>query len=157
MICANKNNDNQLREIIFWVAIIVFPLAIGLAIYLVFKPSAFISKMISDCFGFQVSHIVIPDNWFLAFVSSYLCDMIWAFSFSSAIILVLNNCYTKYSVSFIICISIGIALELLQKNMVLSGTYDICDLIVESVGSFLSIIIIRTRYSRRKKNEKKHF
>ena len=146
------------KSAIFWSLIITIPLLVGLVIYLVFKPSAFISRLFFDLLGQQPLIIQTPKCWFWNFIRFYLCDLLWAFSFTAVLQLVLGSgqIHTLLSLlsllSLLICIIAGVAIELLQQQGIISGTFDIWDLLVESIGSILSLIT--TTYKRRKQNEK---
>ncbi len=147
---------NKRKSVVFWSVMIILPLFVGLILYLIFKPSAFISKFIFDLFGLQPFSIQASNKRGLLFVRFYLCDLLWAFSLTAISQLILGYSKTKLIVSLLISILVGTAIELLQKYMIIPGTFDIPDIVTESVGAILSLIIIIV-YTRRKRDEKQHY
>ena len=142
------------KDAVFWSLIIAVPLIVGLAVYLIFKPSAFVSKWLYDLFGWRQPWVHTPLSPFWIFIRFYLCDLLWALSLTAVSQLILGTGRKQVIVSFLICVLTGTAVELLQHHGIIPGTFDIWDLIVESIGSVLSIIITTT-HTRRKRSEKK--
>ncbi len=142
------------KKFLFWSVMIVFPIVVGLIVYLIFKPSAYVSKLIIDCLGLEEINIQTSNNWFWNYIHYYLCDFLWAFSLTSVVALILDNNRFKAFLSVLICSFVGTIVELMQMWKFISGTFDIVDLVVEFIGSILSIIIVMI-YLRRNQNEKK--
>lgn len=142
------------KNVFFWSGMIVVPMVVGLIVYLILKPSAYVSELIIDIFGLRQLNIQTSDNWFLSIIRNYLCDFLWAFSLTAAISLLYYDNRFRSAISVLICLIVGIIIELMQLLGVISGTFDIVDLIVQSIGSILSIIISKI-YLRGNKNEAK--
>ena len=142
------------KNVFFWSGMIVLPMVVGLIVYLILKPSAYVSELIIDILGLRQLNIQTSDNWFLSIIRNYLCDFLWAFSLTAAISLLYYDNRFRSVISVLICLIVGIIIELLQLWGVISGTFDIVDLIVQSIGSILSIIISKI-YLRGNKNEAK--
>lgn len=140
-----------MKKALFWIAIIIIPLVDGLAVYLLFRPSAMISKLIYSFFNITPLHIATPENIFWNFIKYYLCDFLWAFSLAALSKLLLGNGKLQSTIVLLIVIFTGFVIEILQKYSFISGTFDVLDFFVEAIGAILSIIIIS--YSRRNENE----
>ena len=143
------------KSILFWSLVIVLPLVLGLTIYVLFKPTAIVSKVVIDLLGlapFKVQGFGGPFDYFIRF---YLCDMLWAFSFTALTRLILGERKKHVIISFLVCLITGGMIELLQNQKVIVGTFDIYDILVETIGSVAAIMII-ILFKRRTKNEKQN-
>ena len=74
---------------------------------------------------------------FYPWVSNYLPDGLWAFSFSSSLFLVLEH--KKYLINLIIVIGFGITFEFMQWANVIKGTFDIVDIAIYIVANMMAI------------------
>jgi len=137
-----KNKNDLLKKKIIWGFWNVFlPLGIGSLIYYCFCPDVFFVKKIDSLFG--ITRVVTPtvfDSFVGKIVRFFLLDAVWAYALTHICFLImLNNTF----LCFLIATSLGVMMEFAQKLRVSPGTFDVLDMIVESAGALLAVIIIR--------------
>lgn len=133
------------RRFFYWINIIV-PLSLGAAIYLYWRPGAYISKIVSNLFNISFTSFQGRPAGIYRFIGYYLCDALWAYSliFSLALYLGRHSLMQAYSIG--ICFAAGI--EILQLFPQTPGSFDILDIIVELIVCTITIVIIYL-YERR--------
>lgn len=144
-----------MKKTLFWVAVIVAPLVVGLVVYLLFRPTAIVSQAIYGIFNITPPCIKTPNNLFWILIKYYFCDLLWAFSLTALVKLILGKGKLQSIIALLIGISGGLFVELFQLWGLIPGTFDVLDLLVETIGTILSLIITIT-YSRRNENEKQN-
>tara|TARA_B100000795_G_scaffold216277_1_gene170160 strand:+ start:431 stop:805 length:375 start_codon:yes stop_codon:yes gene_type:complete len=86
----------------------------------------------------------LPD-WFLY----SLPDGIWLFSYLSVLLLIWDNKISKHNIHWVLLIpSIAIFSEIGQLFEIVSGTFDITDLVFYLAGTILPILIFTTTYTK---------
>ena len=86
---------------------------------------------------------IVSQNGILAFLRNYVLDCLWAFSFYHFLFLMaVHNPKDKW-IAFIIPVSVGSVLELLQKAGMITGTFDIWDIVVEAMGVLAAILVAK--------------
>lgn len=108
---------------------IIIPLLISSLIYYLFCPEVIFVKNIV---------FTIPSNPFLTLVRNYFMDMSWAYALAFSIFSIINNRMKTFTVSVIFSLSV----EVLQLTPLISGTYDIVDIIAMVQSICLSILVI---------------
>ena len=84
-------------------------------------------------------------NWFLY----SLPDGIWLFSYLSILLLIWDNKISKHNIHWVLLIpSIAIFSEIGQLFEIVSGTFDITDLVFYLAGTILPILIFTTKYTK---------
>ena len=136
------------------VLMIVLPLVFGALLYYFFCPDVFFVLLIDRITGLEVH---APDRIarlsFVRILRNYLMDCIWAFSFANTFFLIIKEKQIWRVVIVMMPILAGICLEIFQRLGIISGTFDVIDIIVEAAGATLAFIIIRVK-SRRHCDEK---
>jgi hypothetical protein len=95
---------------------VVFPIILGVIIYI----------------GDRIN--LLPNN-----ISNYIPDGLWAYSFSSTILIIWNR---KINIFWFIILGLCfIIFEIMQSTHILKGTGDIIDIIIYFLFGFSSIII----------------
>lgn len=115
---------------------ILFPLVIGLAIYLFLRePVTYLHKFL----GIQHNLAVLPESILSNFLLFYLPDMLWAYALTAALLLI-------SSFNRIVCATLALVLlsmvECVQANWTVNHI-DWLDLGLMTVSVFLAIIITR--------------
>lgn len=95
---------------------VIFPIILGVIIY------------IGDKFN------LLPDN-----ITNYIPDGLWAYSFTSAILIIWNREINMFWISILGLFFV--IFEILQSADILKGTGDILDIIIYFLFGFSSIII----------------
>ena len=95
---------------------------------------------------FKYNLTALPiNNRFRKFIVCYGADMLWSASFCFAIQTI--YCLKGRKLLYLLCCSLlGIAYELLQMADIVSGTFDIFDIVVYVVGTIGAMIIIKTTW-----------
>ena len=104
-----------------------------------------LSESISNLrlFTFPLSDLF--PNWFLY----SLPDGLWLFSYLSVLLLIWDNKISKHNIHWVLLIpSIAIFSEIGQLFEIVSGTFDITDLVFYLAGTILPILIFTTTYTK---------
>lgn len=112
---------------------IVVPMLIGSSVYLLFDRNI----IIFDKIGFSSGQYVFFSSVFNckpAFLRNYLCDFCWSFSLECAVYLFLVKNKKNLIISVIVSSSVSVIIEFLQVLKVISGTFDIFDIILEIIA-----------------------
>jgi hypothetical protein len=83
------------------------------------------------------------DNIFARFARYHMCDFLWAYAlvFSMQIFIKAKTKAEYMKLSFY-CLLFEILVEGVQKLNIISGTFDIYDIVFEGVATFIAIFII---------------
>lgn len=131
------------KKTLFWGANIVFPLVAGLIIYILYKPEAYICRFIHSILGTsQNPDIILQKNCIINFVRFHLSDMCWSYALTSALSLILTLNRKSVAIAVSINTIFSITLEILQLNKVISGTFDVTDILLQILSGFMSAGII---------------
>lgn len=144
------------KNIIFFGMNIIIPLLAGVFLYIWMRPDTYISIYVYNFldlsvndlkFGFSLPHLLS------SFLRNFSCDMLWAYSLTFTVFVILGLKYESLKPTLIICSMFEIGIELLQKFGVISGTFDFLDILLEFCIIIFAIIVIFFTL-RRVKNEK---
>lgn len=147
----------KLRLIFFHV---LFPLSIGIFIYLFFRSKSLIIFRWIDIF--EISNKFESLRIYLSQYKSNLPvwliysvpDALWVYSLISAIFITWGKDFLNVKFWLVISLLIAPSLEFLQFLKLFPGTFDIIDLLFYLIGSILSLTIVKHNL---KKNEKQNF
>lgn len=137
---------------------IIVPLLAGVFLYLWLRPDTYISaylyKMLSLSvenfqFGFSLPYQLN------SFLRNFSCDMLWAYSLTFTVFLILGFKYESLKPTLIICAVFEVSIEFLQKFGVIPGTFDFLDILLELCVTIFAVIIIFFTL-RRAKNENEY-
>lgn len=133
-----------------YIACIFFSLLCGLFIYTVFRPDTFIAIRVRELLHLSVSGLpgIFPPL-VNAFLRNFACDILWAAALTLTVALILGPEQRVFSLA--ICIIFEVGLEAAQITPWISGTFDVLDIVLESVTT---IIIMTTM--RRNRNEEEY-
>ena len=109
----------------------------GCAIYVVFSPKTYISKLIRKYIS--IKETVIPSEW--VFVRYYLTDYLWALAFACCLNILLGFDRKQVIFSAAVSVVFGVIWELLQKLNIVGGTGDILDVFMYLLAGITAIII----------------
>lgn len=128
------------------------PLVLGGLFYYYFCPDVHYVSLIDGVIKHGIhapKHLVV--NPVIVFIRNYIIDMLWAISMASTIALILIGNRKVYWLVFVPVI-IGLVLELLQKKGLITGTFDVIDILFELMGAIIVYILIK--FSKEKDDEK---
>ncbi|MEY4702978.1 MAG: hypothetical protein RIR96_875 [Bacteroidota bacterium] len=129
---------------------IIFPIFIGVILYLVFSSTNLIfykwvqiEHFENILFSIRESTSKIRElqpKW----VMSFLPDALWSYSFTSSLVICWNF-YNNYKVIFLFFLPFftGVTIEIMQFEKIIPGTADYYDIIAYLIGTKLSLIILQ--------------
>lgn len=131
---------------------IIIPLIFGCIVYICLDPNAAVTRLILDGLGIDaVLDSSRQNNIVVLFARCYLCDVLWAYSLTAALLFILNGSRLEKVSAFIIAVLFETTVECLQIPQIIHGTFDIWDIIAEiSVSAIIFIIEIRRTNNEQK-------
>lgn len=132
------------RKILFSLVTIIIPLIIGGVFYYIFCSDVYFVKIIDNYTNLNM-HITseVCENMWFRILRNYLIDYLWAYAFTNALFLVFDSNNTGIVASCICSVFIGSALEVLQLIGIVSGTFDVWDILFEMLGAITATFIIK--------------
>lgn len=125
------------RKLIDVLINIIFPLSLGLLIYIFVHEKTFYNLIFPTEKQFQAEGFVG------VFVCSWLCDMLWSYALTHTLYLALEPFESRIFLAALISGALGIALEILQLINAISGTFDVLDIIFELIAIGIAISVIK--------------
>ena len=127
------------RRLFYWVNIIV-PLLSGALIYIYWRPSAYISRLVFHIFHISHNIPVGRPVGIYRFIRYCLCDILWVYAlvFSLALYSGRHSLMKVYTAAAVF----AAVTELLQLFPRIPGSFDILDIIVELIVCTITIFII---------------
>ncbi len=132
---------------------IIIPLIFGLVIYLLLKPNTYISELIYSLFNIRFDYYISNKGIIRIFIYNYLCDILWAYALTFTVYYFVNSFTHKYLLTLFITNMFCVLIELLQYFGIVSGTFDIFDILLECVSSALALMYILFLFHGGKENE----
>lgn len=120
---------------------IVIPLLTGFVIYSIYRPDTYISNIIYVNMSFILDFAEYP-VFLQKFFRFYLCDILWAYSLTFAVQIIISLKGRYLIILFAVCSLFEIAIEAFQYFGFLNGTFDPLDIILEIFASLTAITII---------------
>ena len=126
----------------------LLPILIGATIYLLLSPAEILFFKwfqiigLSDFINLLRSHTYNLRSYSQYKIVNHLPDYLWAYSFSSTLILFNKNIFINSWILPFIPVLLDIFLEILQLNNILAGTFDYFDILAYLLGSLLSFFIL---------------
>lgn len=154
LLFCNRSKTNCLLFYLIDFFFIAFPLVMGLLIYLICDPNAYVSRVLLNLLPQQplfFSRNVVAVSRGLCFFRNYGCDCFWAFSMSYCVAVIMRGSERGSVISFCVSLALGVGLEALQRYGVFTGTFDWWDIIFETVAVLTACLIQSFIYRRTKK------
>ncbi len=138
---SDLKNYKNLKPIKLFILLVLIPLCIGAFVYYLCCPDVLFVKCLDRYtgIGFHFPQEV-SRNVVLVFFRNYILDLLWAFSMTCMICIILWKS-RFYRFAFSIPLITGILLEFFQKEHVLSGTFDYYDIMFEFVGVVIALVV----------------
>lgn len=132
------------QHIFYWLNILV-SLFLGLAIYVFFRPDAYVSQALYNVMGVSVDGIITKDalpTWLLLFIRNFLGDISWAYALTFTICYIWLTPGGRMIPVFGIVTIFEIGIEVLQKVCIIPGTFDWWDIFLEiCITAFVMLLI----------------
>jgi hypothetical protein len=152
-----ENSDRirkEKKEHSFYLVHTSIALLLGLFIYIVFRPDTYISKYLLGYTHLRTfsNYILVKDNCIILFTRNYLCDILWAYALTFAAWTVgFSRVRREYLSLGGSCILFELLVEIMQKFHIISGTFDILDILMEIAATWIALVIIMWKRERFKK------
>lgn len=135
-----KMNKNKLR----FLSISLISLFIGASIYVLFRKDTYIAKLIN---GYIKTPSITCQSPIIYILTCHITDALWGFALTFSLSIIFSPI-----LSALMAFLYGLLWELCQKYNIISGTYDIIDILMYLLASFSASTII---YKSNKKGDKK--
>lgn len=136
---------------LFWVLNISLPLLAGLAVYLIFRPDAAISRAFCSFTGFTPPQLSTGWSRLDLAIRYFAPDVLWAYAFSSVAMLIIGPAKLGILAGAALSAAFEVTAELLQLYGILPGTFDIRDVLLEIAASAFAMIVVLLVLGRKKK------
>ena len=136
---------------------IIIPLVIGSLIYVLFRTTSLRVFKWFDFVGIRNgiesirSYFIPMDKYIPMWVKYSLPDSLWVYSFTSSMLIVWSDEFKIGKFLLLIPLFLGCLVELAQSVKVFPGTFDIMDLLLNTIGFILSIALLKPTYYEKKK------
>ena len=135
----------------FYLCNLFLPLVLGFIIYLGFRPDTYVSSYFCIITGWTPVLWYSDSSvfqWVFVFLRNYSCDILWAYSLPIALWIFHNHTYSSLFLIGIESIAFEILIEFLQYKTIISGTFDLWDIILEGTGSIAAILMVLFRFRK---------
>lgn len=149
-IILRKINRKTIYQIFFWILNILTPLICGAIVYFYFRPDSYISIFLRRIYASDIAGPDARGSVFSYFMSYYLPDMLWSYSLTFVLSLIFGHSAKALALSGALTALFEIGVELSQRYGLISGTFDIFDILAEAAAAILAIIIISTYFYKGK-------
>ena len=135
------------RDSLFYILNIILPIVIGAIIYVLYSPNTVFVQLLNNYFIIKNLDSNVVSN----VLRNYFCDFCWSYSLAFTISFIYKDSFSL-TTSILVPISVGIMLEILQLTKIISGTYDILDIISELLACIICYLILVNRNKKRRIN-----
>lgn len=125
----------------FELANVIIPIFVGGLIYYLFCKDVLFVKTIDEIVGLKFEIGLKSEALIFRLIRNYLLDMLWAYSLTFLITLILKPCGKKIFICALISVATGTLLELLQLFNLTSGVFDVWDIFTESLSSLFAVLV----------------
>lgn len=144
-----------MKKRVFIALNIIIPLFAGSILYYVMSPDTIFVEIINQIISGEVHRPAIPlHNGFLRFVRFYFLDMCWGYALIFSLYTILGNNIANIKKSFLIAFIFSAVMELLQRTPYVKGTFDVLDILCETLAEGIAVFIIKYTHEEAMKNEK---
>lgn len=112
----------------------------GCVVYIIFRPTTFVALIFDNILTVDIAR----DNLsFLScdFIKYYIPDLLWSFSLGCGLIAILNPKIKGVIYCCLVSLLYGCLWEILQYFQIVSGTFDIYDIVMYLLAAIIAVII----------------
>ena len=126
---------------------ILVPVIIGAVIYYLVSPDVMFVKM-ADKLLFGGIHITTEAEYlpFIRIIRNFLPDMMWAYALTFTVFLVFCSERKGLLKSFIVSFVFSTIMETAQLLPFVAGTFDVMDIILETLALAVAVMVIYIKY-----------
>ena len=129
----------------FYILNILIPLFLGLVIYCSIGSGILISRLICRVLPFACFKGGGGPVWLPSMVRNFFPDMLWAYSLTFAVAAIVLGEGKYVPLVAIICSVFEVAIEISQLSGLISGTFDLLDIILELSATMVALSIIELK------------
>lgn len=130
---------------IFLFGNIAIPLTSGFLIYLFFYKNTYINTAVESFMGFSLPYFYF-NNAFHHFLTCWACDFLWAYALTFSLFFCLKSFKSPLPLTFIVSALFSTVIESLQLFGIISGTFDIWDILMELTAIAFAVIILKKEF-----------
>lgn len=140
-----RKMDKRNGYLVMWGLMnIALPMFLGTVFYYLFCPNVWFVKMIDTVFNWNF-HLPIPKSIVFSFIRNYLMDMLWAYSYTSTLRMMLSPICKATWLQVLIAIILCVLFEVIQLFEGFHGTFDFLDIFFEIAAVLLSFLCVKYR------------
>jgi glycopeptide antibiotics resistance protein len=124
---------------------VLIPLVLGLILYLVLQPEAYVSTFIRQILhmdGWELQGETVSGSPLLLFLRNFGSDILWAYALVFAVYFFARNTKMPLYGVFLLCALFLLLIEILQYTDIIPGIFDIIDIILESAAACAAIFML---------------
>lgn len=114
----------------------------GALFYIFFRKGTYLHSFLQICFHTQPPFIRV-DSPILAAICNHFGDFTWAYALCCALLMIFASGKYSAQLAVLSTTALGAGLELLQRTKIVSGTFDIADILAELSAALLAVIMIQ--------------
>lgn len=139
---------NRKREALLILGNILIPLAVGALLYAIWNPDTYIGCFMCRLPGFErLPYLGNACNGSLGtLMKFYGSDMAWAYAFAASIYLITQSDRRARIQCFAACILAEILFEFAQRVHLISGCFDVMDILVEVTMNFCAYFAMKRQW-----------
>ncbi len=121
-------------------------LGLGLLLYLFLRQNTYLHTILETVLHCEVPNIRCRTAH-LRFAANWLGDFLWGYALCFALYRILSLFHHRLLGAVLAASALGVLLECLQKAQIISGTFDLLDILAEAAAAVLAAIIIKRSLS----------
>jgi hypothetical protein len=131
-------------------------LAVGGVVYYITSPDVILVQKMDVMLGIarNAGEEIYNDNLIYMFLRNYFLDMLWAYSLTFCIHLLIDNNAERICKTVAITFTFSLVMEILQLTDAVKGTFDMIDILVEFIAIMTAVLIIKIQFRRNEDYEK---
>ena len=129
----------------YWILNITIPILVGFSIYLLWTSDTYVSSMVRALlrhFGLPEIPLLRLSGPAARFARNHLCDMCWSYALVFSIALIQGFTGKDVICTVWICSGFSAAMEIAQYLHIVSGTFDILDIVLEIIACIFAGMMI---------------
>ncbi len=130
----------EMKNRVFYTITSIILLCCGGLLYIIFRENTYIAEIFSVLPAINVLQ-KSASNIKLEFFKYYLQDFLWAVSLNLALFIVIEPTFKQGVICSVITFLFGTLWEILQYLEIISGTSDICDILMYFMATIFAILI----------------
>lgn len=134
-----------MKKKVFYLWNILVPILLGTAYYSLFCPDTFVTQWICSLLRLEWKPLLLLDAsvWWGMILDGYFCDVLWAWALTFVLSWILGTEKKGLFLTGTIAMGFESVMELLQLTPLVAGVFDVRDIVVECMATFIAILILK--------------